>query len=102
MDLSFDKSYEDGNAVNCSASLPPVPSDGSIALAGRLIDRMKEGRLARKMPKTWWPDLSGVGLGVISPAESHERVPGMAALRDQALALESDCGKLRSSVEKDQ
>lgn len=78
-----------------------MPSEESIAFVSRLIDWMKEERLARRMTQTKLSQLSGVDLGVISRAESHERVPGMAALRDLAVALDLDWGKLVGAVDKD-
>ncbi|MFD0892458.1 helix-turn-helix transcriptional regulator [Luteolibacter ambystomatis] len=75
-----------------------MPSAESEAYVRRLIDLLRHARTEAGLSQQKLAALSGVDLGVISRAERHERIPGLAALRDLAIALQLDWGQLCSQA----
>lgn len=77
-----------------------MPSDDSQRVVSAILQHLKEVRMARGYSQETLANLSGVDLGVISRAERQLRVPGLAALRDIAVALELDFAKVVKHAEK--
>lgn len=77
-----------------------MPSEESEASVRRLIDLLRKARLAAGLSQERLAEMSGIDLGVISRAERHERIPGMAALRDLAIALGLSWGALCTEAER--
>ena len=67
-----------------------MPSARSTAIVHALLNRIFEARKKSGMSQEALAELSGVDLGVISRAERLQRIPGMAAILDLALALQID------------
>lgn len=78
-----------------------MPSLRSTAIVHALLARIVAERKKTGMSQEDLAELSGIDLGVISRAERLQRIPGMAAILDLALALKLDVSKEIKSAIRD-
>lgn len=77
-----------------------MASNQSESVVSKVLLKICEVRLARGLSQERLAELSGIDLGVISRAERLQRIPGMAAIMDLAIALDLDfAGLVREAAD---